>query len=391
MYKTKRDIFLRLIIFLIFMTNFNNSPKEEYKIIGAFSILLIMGISFMLFITSFNKIKIGGYNTYVYLFMCFILLIYVAGISNYITLESIITSIKISLLFIFCIVLSSFNFERYNYIKVLKIGLYLYLLIFGVEILKYGNTESVGVNTASLSFIICIYFCLLIYIKTKKLKNLVIAILFFIFIIINRARTSMLVIMVSITVYFCWSIVTKYKFIYRLFIVLFLIMIFVFIYLYTYSDDIKVFVSLNEFSREYFNKNFNSGRNTIWKELFEYINKRPFWGYGSGMSAENISANFSKSTHSFYMQVLLQVGWLGMILWCLLFYSIWDMFWHTKNNKITRLSASFFVGILVQNIFELTFYSNKISIGIMQWLIIAVGISRAGKTDMIKNEKNNLK
>lgn len=380
MIKTKQQDILKLILFLIFLINFNNSSIKGFRFIGAFSILLLMGISFMLFMFTINKIRFNSYNSYMYLIMCFIVIIYVAGILNYMSLESIITTLKVGLLFIFCIVLSSFDYEKYSYIKVLKWGLFLYLLIFGIEILRCGDTtNNIGINTASLAFIICIYFCLLIYIKTKTKRSLIYAILFCIFIIINRARTSLLVTLISIIIYFCWDIITKNRFIFRLFILLLLIAIFVFIYLYTYSEEIQIFNFLNEFSRKYFNKSFYSGRNTIWKDLFEYIDKKPFFGYGSGVVTDNVIKNFDKSTHSFYIQVLLQVGWLGMLLWCLLFYSIWDIFWLTKMNKITRLSAAFFVGILVQNMFELTFYSNKISIGIMQWMIIAIGISKAGK------------
>lgn len=376
----QQDMFLQAILFLLFFINFNNSDIKGFRFIGAFSILLLLGISFMLFTFSINNIRFNSNNSCMYLFMSFIVLIYTAGILNYMSVESIITTIKISLLFIFCIVSSRFNYENYNYIKVLKFGLYLYLLIFGFEILKYGNTINIiGTNTASLAFIICIYFCLLIYLKTKTKRSLIFVILFFTFIIINRARTSILVTAFSVIVYFCWGIITKKKFVYRLFIILLILMVFVFIYLYTYSEDIEFFNILNEFSRKYFNKNFHSGRNIIWKNSFVFINEKPFLGYGSGIVPDDIFDNSGNSTHSFYIQVLLQVGWLGMMFWCLLFYSIWDMFWHTRMNKATRLSASFFVGILIQNMFELTFYSNKISIGIMQWLVVAIGISRAGR------------
>lgn len=372
--------FLNVIFFTVLFLCMNNSPNYVFSKIGALSILSLFCINTIIFICAIKNYQINKSNIKFVSSCLLIIMVYFIGIANYPNKDSIITIAKISMLMIFCILMSSFDYEKDYYDKMLEFGIVIYLLMFGLEVLYYGsNLHIIQRNTAGMLFVIYIYFSMLLYLKNKSLRFIIYSILFFLFIVSNRARTSVLVTVVFLSVYIFWGIICKNKFIYNLFIIAVFIFIFAFIYFYTYGENIELFAKLNELSKIYFHKNFFSGRNIIWKNLFEYIKIKPLLGYGAGVVSTDLYPDFEGSTHSFYLQVLIQVGWIGMFLWLLFFKIIWNMFWYDKDNEITRISAAFLIGILIQNIFELTFYSNKIAIGIIQWLIIAIGISQTMK------------
>lgn len=68
--------------------------------------------------------------------------------------------------------------------------------------------------------------------------------------------------------------------------------------------------------------------------------------------------------------------------------SIWNLFYINKDDKVVKFCACFFIGTLYQNVFEVTLLQNNMSIAIMQWFIIAVGVSKSlnNKKDLIRNE-----
>lgn len=390
MIKIKQEnLIINFIFFSLFLMFLNNANYSKLNIIGGIFILLVLSIGFVMFLSCLNKIKITKYNRNFIIFSLLILAMYFIGIINNGNMNSIITFAKISLLIIFCFMMSMFDFSKLNYLVILEIGLILYLIIFftGIIIVKPVKNYNFITSSNALGsiFLICVYFSLLLYVRGKKIRFAVYSLMFFILILFTRSRASILVLTISMLVLIFWNVISKNKFTYSLFLTMVFISIFVFILIYTYGNDIDLFIKINAISKQYVGKNLFSGRDIIWKNLFKFIRLKPILGYGGGIVSTDLYSGFDGSTHSFYLQVLIQVGWLGMFFWLLLFKSIWSIFWHSRYNKITILSSSFFIGILIQNAFELTFYSNKIFVGIMQWLIIAIGMSQT-----INKCENNL-
>src|SRR5699024_586938 len=131
---------------------------------------------------------------------------------------------------------------------------------------------------------------------------------------------------------------------------------------------------LNDLSFSIFNKNLFSGRNEIWNTVIHSILNRPFFGYGVGIRAPDV-AETESTTHNMYLQVLLEVGLVGFILFLLFLFSIWYVLNKRLNYFVTKWSACFMLGILVYNNFELTLMLNNYSIAAFQWLIMTIGIS----------------
>ena len=119
-----------------------------------------------------------------------------------------------------------------------------------------------------------------------------------------------------------------------------------------------------------------SGRDRIWDNLIDVINTKPLLGHGTGVLPLDV-AGISLSSHNLYIQTALQNGWIGLALLLLLFYMIWLSYFRSKDLYYTRLSASFFIGIMVYQSFEVVLTQNKMDTALVFWLIISVGISNS--------------
>src|SRR5690606_34902915 len=117
-----------------------------------------------------------------------------------------------------------------------------------------------------------------------------------------------------------------------------------------------------------------SGRDILWKEITEAIKQKPLLGYGTGIQPSQV-VGIDISSHNLYLQTALQNGFIGLFLLLLIFFVIWMAYFKSKKEYMTRLSASFFIGILIDQSFEVALTQNKMDNALMFWLIISVGIS----------------
>ena len=62
------------------------------------------------------------------------------------------------------------------------------------------------------------------------------------------------------------------------------------------------------------------------------------------------------------------------VLYKLLLIKIWSLYYLNKKNKIVKISASYFVGVLIHQVFELSLTQNNLPFGLIAWVIIAIGI-----------------
>jgi O-antigen ligase len=131
---------------------------------------------------------------------------------------------------------------------------------------------------------------------------------------------------------------------------------------------------------KYTGKNILSGREHVWETLLFLIKQQPFFGYGSGALLRDF-IDTSLSAHNLYLQVSLQIGLIGLGLLVLILTLVWMMYLNGKGNPKVRLVASFFIGTLTYQLFEVTLTQNNFGLAIIQWVIIGLGISYAVNND----------
>ncbi|MDN7226400.1 O-antigen ligase family protein [Planococcus sp. N064] len=87
-----------------------------------------------------------------------------------------------------------------------------------------------------------------------------------------------------------------------------------------------------------------SGRDMIWQDAYQMITERPLIGFGTG--AYNNVSRSQDYTHNFFLDVLIQYGFIGLLFFILLITrSLWKILFHsTGYNKIIGIlfiSSSF--------------------------------------------------
>lgn len=118
-----------------------------------------------------------------------------------------------------------------------------------------------------------------------------------------------------------------------------------------------------------------SGRNDIWIVLSEMIKEHPLFGHGMSTVASDLIGN-DKSAHNLYLNTLIQIGYIGFACVIIILFIIWMRLTSIRNDFFVRLSGAYMIGILIHQNFEITLFQNQLSIGILQWLIMAIGLSR---------------
>lgn len=190
-------------------------------------------------------------------------------------------------------------------------------------------------------------------------------------IVASSARSVLIGIIVIVI---AWKILQASRRIFKTLIYLVIVGNFLFVGTYVGLKDTGVGDILNGFSVTVFHKNLFSGRPEIWQSVFQAILEKPFFGHGLGVKAYNV-AETNLTAHNMYLQILLEFGIIGFLVFLIVLISIWTVLQRRLDQFVAKLSACFMLGILVYNIFELTLFQNNYSIAIFQWLIMTIGIS----------------
>lgn len=164
----------------------------------------------------------------------------------------------------------------------------------------------------------------------------------------------------------------------KIFFWVLVIMIVIGIVFYINIKSFRWYEELNFYSIKYFGKNIDSSRPYIWKTSLQQVEKSILLGIGTG-TLPSIDRYSNSSFHNTYIQLFVQNGLIGLSCLILILYRLWDALIVSSKDIAVKLSIAAFIGIIVYNCFEVTLISNKISLGIIQWLLICLGVSRSVK------------
>jgi O-antigen ligase len=395
-YKSNQNIFNMFAISLLFIT-LNNVFNPLIGDIGFFSILLILVISSQIFLfvfmkkNSFNKVKKKFFIIYFVLILVFSL-----GTLMNLTTRGFITLGELILVINFFLLYSMLNYEKpylnYNFIF-LCLTIYLFVYCYGIfrYSINSNNYSSIYRNPNILGYISLLFsgISLVTFSLSRKKIYFVYAILFSFFVYLSGSRSSMIAGLMIIFLYIIYKYLSKNKFTWNLILVIILVSIFTIIYVYPNIMNFSWYAKFANTVYKITGKSLLSGRQIIWKQSMNLIAQKPLFGYGTGTQLSNIS-NIQLSAHNLYIQILLQNGIIGLLVFIFLIISIWNLLYINKDDKVVRFCSCFFIGILYQNVFEVTFLQNNMSAAIMQWFIIAVGVSKSLNKRHAVEEKSDI-
>lgn len=383
--KTNIDpIIVLLFGILIIISSLNTSFNEIYKSIGLLTLLtalIVMNVGLLVHLLVKQTIP-KAYQSILIFSLIFMLMYLIGILTGSFSARSLIVPFQFMLLinlFIFCSLIK----WKLSYIRKIAFVASIYIIlsftwwmVTGIQLpfkAYMGNPNVFGAFTFFL-----LYFPLLSYIyEQKKIKKtfwLVILFLGLILCFVSMARSIWLSILVGLIVYMLWPIITSTQQKHKRFCLWLIIFAFIGTVLYSKSSTFSKIVEWNQWIYLHTGKTLLSGRDKFWGSLIDAILERPFWGYGGGANLTEI-ADITLSAHNLYIQIGLQVGIAGLLIFILLLGSIWAIFWKGRNNKTVRLSAAFMAAVIIHQLFEVCLTQNNLTVGLIQWLIMAIGVS----------------
>lgn len=189
------------------------------------------------------------------------------------------------------------------------------------------------------------------------------------------ARSVWLALVAVFVVYIVFPVVGRSRTIYLGTFVLLVFALLSGMYAYTELHSSSLGAILQDFVLDTTGRDLFSGRHRLWPPLLDAIRARPWIGYGPS-ATPSLVMNTRLSSHNLYLQIALQVGIAGLGMFLGVLYALWRIYWLGKDDRVTRLSAAFLVGIMVHQMFEVSMTQNHMAIGITQWLALGVGVSR---------------
>jgi len=252
-------------------------------------------------------------------------------------------------------------------------------------ILSFVVTDVVNRNTiGSYAFFLTFFPLLYMIGYSKGLKRssvLLVFILSGIVILSVDSRSILLsIIFVSFT-YFMWRIITESKLLFNLYFLMVAAFGYWFTFVYPTIYTWNSYYKLNELSLKFVNKPLLTGRERIWERLIGYIEQKPLLGYGSSTLPSDFTTT-TLSAHNTYIQVGLQTGIIGIVLLALVFFTFWRSSWENRHDKKVALSASFLIGIIVYQLFEVNLTQSNFGLGLVQWMLIGFLLSFSYKNNI---------
>jgi O-antigen ligase len=212
----------------------------------------------------------------------------------------------------------------------------------------------------------------------------------------SGSRDSQLAVLTAAIVYLAWPAISRRRWSFHAAFAIWAIAssAFVFYYLELSRSDIIRQLAIPGITdrSKYSIASLYSGREYLWPVVLRYIAERPLLGWGgideaailmgAGLGRHFPGVN-NMGTHDLYLLVALQGGLIGLALLLAALYSVWLRFYHGRREQIVRLAAASFIGICVHQLFETSLIQTNISIGVLFWAIIAIGVRKsAGVADI---------
>jgi O-antigen ligase len=274
--------------------------------------------------------------------------------------------------------------------KHIKLFSLIYWLMFPILLLiviispESVSTNRVGAYSYFLTFFSLLY--IIGYTKNFKLFRVFCLVLSSgVIIYLSHTRSVLVSAVFGLITWMLWKIITKNKLLFNFYFILILVFGYLFTVVYPRLDTVlDNFYYYNDLVYQYTGKNILSGRDKLWSELLVLIENKPFFGYGSGaLPSDFINTNLS--SHNLYIQIALQVGIVGLSVFLLFLFFVWKTLWLNRHDSKVILSACYFIGILIHQLFEVTFTQNNFGLSIIQWLILGFGTSYCINTKNIRH------
>lgn len=374
------------LIGMLIMLSTLNVSSNEISIIGwgAILIILILAVLFTMLYISRKKAYPKLMSIVTIMLIAFNITYLIGIVNEGLILRGIIVYIQLTMLMVFFILMALVKWE-YREIKVISKFVEFFLII-NLIVLFFtrlpfpfksfcGNSNAFSALVFFLSYFPMLYYLINDDSKKKRYSFLIVSI-GLLLVIFGASKAIWISILVCLFVFWKWEFISKNRKRYNLFFTAIIIGIIGVIIILPMLAQHPNASTWNNYVREYIGGNLFSGRERIWEQLLLAIMERPIIGYGASATPNDL-INISLSSHNLYIQTAIQVGVVGVCVLFILLSSIWNLMYRGKESIYTKLSASYFIGIIVYQSAEVSLTQNNLAVGIIMWLIIGIGISKS--------------
>lgn len=309
---------------------------------------------------------------------------------KYESIESIYNGViySSSLLFFVILISGKYNYHSLNsftkYVSAISkilITLNLLLLIFDIPLRWVSST----------SFIFLFLYFIYLDDGTSKKSKLIFTLFWIITVVFNEARTFMLLVPVFIFLNLFSNKITENFVRYKIYFYIFGIFLFIIPIIYILLSESDYASVLNSYALRYTGSRFFSSRDLLWSQLLNnYYEGDIIFGGGHHISPSFLFQDI-RSSHNTYVSVLIRTGVLGSVLFLYFLKSIWIRYYELKDIPAIRLSAIFFIILLLKQSSELLLIGNNISVSIFSWLVMAYGLMYGNSIKSKKEVENDKK
>ncbi|MDD2391381.1 MAG: O-antigen ligase family protein [Bacilli bacterium] len=341
--KNKFNQIIYIVMLILFFLNWS-TPSIHIKIR---EILPVFTALLLLFLVLININEIYKDNKQLFIFIFIIILTLIGMVVNNSNLGVFFVIFNFSLM-----LLVSSKVEFTDRFIIILSCLFLLFFFYWITLCPEGfNTNSIGLVTL-VTYICSLYF--IFSIKESFFKKILILLITFIAyknVLVSESR-SCFIGLISFT-FLCYIIPKKMwlnnkslKFIYLLITIGSIY--FVMLYIFMWENNITFII-------EGFSKNFFSGREAIWYELWNLFKLNPIFGLGSNI---DLTSNSNLNVHNSMYNLLVIYGLLIFILIIIQICKHFSNISLDKNkNKFILISFAGFISIAVQSFFENTLIS----------------------------------
>ncbi|PKR77782.1 hypothetical protein CEY16_07575 [Halalkalibacillus sediminis] len=385
----KLNITYLIAIFIILILFFNTlglMTAEPFRGYGRITDHWTLYISFFILMT-LVYINKDVWNKYNFLYLCISLFVLLYVLSHFINNNFAHNQDLLLFILTLCFMLAIIHL-KWNQKLITGIGFVTFIMnclyiyhwsINGQPMIKYSGLFT-NTNLAGVYFFTLL--CFQIYAVNRK--SIVLKIVFIAGILMSLllayVTSSRTVLLAILTIIASWVLFKLSRKLFPYLIYIVLLFNLVFLYGYGLLANSEQANYLNELSREYFNKNFFSGRETIWNKAIEYGLESPFFGHGVGVSPQDfLPESHYVHVHNQYLQIFLESGFIGLALFIFLIIVIWRYLLKNIHLQIVQWSAFIFLGLLVYQNTEISLFFNMPSIGLLHWFLISIGVSTSIK------------
>lgn len=149
--------------------------------------------------------------------------------------------------------------------------------------------------------------------------------------------------------------------------------------MYAFVRYLPFYEQVDQLSLKVLQKSLDSSRPGLWRTSLAELS---WWqwivGKGTG-TLPSIERYEGSSFHNSYVQLLMQNGVVGLAMLYVILGAFWKKLAAHADDRVLQFVLATFVGIMVYNCFETTLLQNKTFLGIVQWMVLVLGLIRCSQ------------